>query len=282
LSGFVDWRNTLSLSPLWTDIDWNSKGRQDSFLNLEHSVHRSAYGIVSIPVTVFNNGSGPTLLLMAGSHGDEYEGQVILTRLIRSLNVQSVSGRVIVLPAANLPAVIEGSRVSPLDGGNLNRCFGDSPSDNPTHRIAEYIACQLLPMCEVFFDVHSGGTSMIYVPCAYANLCGSPEMDSRTLAALEFMNAPISWIHKGTPEGTDAGRAAYRNNTIYLSGEFGGSGSISRHPTWVAERTLYRLMAHMEILPLASEWGSGLKADSCEPTSSTTFMPRATEYLNQV
>ncbi len=244
----------MSLSPLWTDIDWNREGRQDSFLNLEHSVHRSAYGIVPIPATVFKNGTGPTILLMAGSHGDEYEGQAILTRLIQSLDIGKVSGRIIVLPAANLPAAIEGTRVSPLDGGNLNRSFGDSYSDSPTSRIAQFIAEELLPMCDVFFDFHSGGTSMNYVPCTYADLWGDAEQDARTLAALEFMNAPISWVQKAVPQGPVAGRAAYRKNTIYLSGEFGGGGRISRQASRVAERAIYRLMRHIGVLPLDSRW----------------------------
>ncbi|BCG89206.1 deacylase [Mesorhizobium sp. 113-3-9] len=244
----------MSLSPLWTDIDWNRAGRQDSFLNLEHSVHRSAYGIVPIPISLFKNGSGPTLLLMAGSHGDEYEGQAILTRLIQTLDADSVSGRIIVLPAANLPAALEGSRVSPLDGGNLNRCFGDSISDNPTSRIADYIANTILPMCDVFFDFHSGGSSLEYMPCTYATVSDDPDKAADTLDALEFMNAPIAWAHKGIPQGSEAGRAAYRNGVVYLSGEFGGGGRISRQATRVAERAMYRLMAHLKILPLASEW----------------------------
>lgn len=244
----------MSLSPLWTEIDWDRDGRQDSYLNLEHSVHRSAYGVVQIPVTVFQNGRGPTLLLMAGVHGDEYEGQAILTRLVRTLQLDSVSGRVIVLSAANLPAAMAGSRVSPLDGGNLNRCFGDAPSDDPTPRIAQYIAEHLFPISDVVFDIHSGGSSLVYTPCAYADLWGDPKNDALALAALEAMNAPISWIQRGVPQGPVAGRAAYRQGAIYLSGEFGGGGALSRHATWVAERALYRLMAHLRMLPLADEW----------------------------
>ena len=244
----------MSLSPLWTDIDWNRDGRQYTFLNLEHSVHRSAYGIVPIPVSLFKNGSGPTLLLMAGSHGDEYEGQAILTRLIQNLDADAVSGRIIVLPAVNLPAAMEGSRVSPLDGGNLNRCFGDTFSDNPTSRIADYVANTILPMCDVFFDFHSGGSSLEYVPCTYANVSGDPDKAARTLEALEFMNAPIAWVHQGIPQGPEAGRAAYRNGVVYLSGEFGGGGRISMQAIRVAERAIYRLMSHLKILPLANEW----------------------------
>jgi predicted deacylase len=244
----------MSLSPLWTDIDWNRDGRQDGFLNLEHSVHRSAYGIVPIPATLLKNGTGPTLLLMAGSHGDEYEGQAILTRLIQTLDVGRISGRLIVLPAANLPAAMAGTRVSPLDEGNLNRCFGDVYPDSPTARIAQFIAETLLPMCDVFFDFHCGGTSLNYVPCAYADVWGDDQRRREILEALEFMNAPISWVQKGPPQGPVAGRAAYRNDVTYLSGEFGGGGAITRDALRVAERSIHRLMAHLGILQLAPEW----------------------------
>ena len=52
---------------------------------------------------------------MAGNHGDEYEGQIALAKLIRELEPEQVQGRVIILPAANLPAAMAGARVSPID-----------------------------------------------------------------------------------------------------------------------------------------------------------------------
>jgi predicted deacylase len=155
---------------------------------------------------------------------------------------------------------MEGSRVSPLDSGNLNRCFSDSFSDSPTSRIANYIANTILPMCDVFFDFHSGGSSLEYVPCTYANVSGDPGKAARALEALAFMNAPIAWVHKGIPQGPEAGHAAYRNGVVYLSGEFGGGGRISRQAAWVAERAIYRLMAHLKILPLATEWKEELES----------------------
>ncbi|HET6521982.1 MAG TPA: succinylglutamate desuccinylase/aspartoacylase family protein, partial [Geminicoccaceae bacterium] len=64
----------------------------------------SAWGAVRVPVTVVRNGGGPTAPLVAGNHGDEYEGQIALCRLIRELEPEAIQGRVMVLPAANLPA----------------------------------------------------------------------------------------------------------------------------------------------------------------------------------
>jgi hypothetical protein len=57
-------------------------------------------------------------LLMAGNHGDEYEGQVALGKLIRSLEAEEVCGRIIILPSTNFPAAMAGMRTSPLDEGS--------------------------------------------------------------------------------------------------------------------------------------------------------------------
>ena len=68
-------------SPISSEIDYEADGKQAGYLRLPHSVHRSAYGWIPIPIVQIKNGEGPTLLLMAGNHGDEYEGQVAVTRL---------------------------------------------------------------------------------------------------------------------------------------------------------------------------------------------------------
>jgi uncharacterized protein len=110
-----------SRSRLTAEIDFDRDGKQHGFIRLPYSVHRSAYGWIPIPVACIKNGDGPRVLLMAGNHGDEYEGQVALGKLIRSLEAEKVHGRIIILPSANFPAAMAGMRTSPLDEGNLNR-----------------------------------------------------------------------------------------------------------------------------------------------------------------
>src|SRR6266702_5106853 len=93
-------------SRLSPDIDFERDGKQTGFLRLPHSVHRSAYGWIPIPIVAIGNGNGPRILLMAGNHGDEYEGQVALGKLIRGLGAEEVRGRIIILPSANFPAAM--------------------------------------------------------------------------------------------------------------------------------------------------------------------------------
>lgn len=60
---------------VWTELAFDKDGKQAGVLHLPYSVTRSAYGMIDIPVAVIKNGDRPSVLLMAGNHGDEYEGQ---------------------------------------------------------------------------------------------------------------------------------------------------------------------------------------------------------------
>jgi uncharacterized protein len=56
------------------DLDFERAGRQAGYLRAPLSRNTSGWGTVEIPITVVKNGSGPTVLLTGGVHGDEYEG----------------------------------------------------------------------------------------------------------------------------------------------------------------------------------------------------------------
>ena len=110
-----------------TSVDFEKPGKQIGFVNIPHSPHEDAWGATRIPIAVIRNGTGPTVILQAGNHGDEYEGPIALGELIRELDPGMVSGRIIFLPAVNVPAVLAGRRTSPVDGLNLNRTFPGDP-----------------------------------------------------------------------------------------------------------------------------------------------------------
>ncbi len=238
-----------------SDVDFERDGKQVTVLRMEHSVTRSAYGVVPIPIAVVKNGRGPSVLLQAGNHGDEYEGQVVLTRLIRALEPGQIRGRLIILPAANLPAALEGTRVSPLDAGNLNRSFPGDPTGTPTQRIAHYIDAVLMPMCQAVFDIHSGGSSLDMVPYLHADMPADAAGRARARAAIDFINAPMTLVYEnqGGVIGT-LGEAALGRGLLSFSGEFGGGGTVSRRGIAAAERALFRLLAHLGVMELEARW----------------------------
>ena len=213
---------------VFTDVDFERPGKQVDWLNLPHSVTRSAYGAISIPIAVIRNGDGPTVFLMAGNHGDEYEGQIVLAKLIRALEPEHVRGRVIILPASNLPAAMAGARVSPIDQGNLNRAFPGDPHGTPTWAIAHYIDSVLYPMADFHHDLHSGGSSLRYLPFCSMRKSGDAALDARAMAALRAFGAPLSLVWAYNPENRLAGAAAARRGLVSLGGEFGGGGDVDR------------------------------------------------------
>ncbi|GAB4185824.1 MAG: succinylglutamate desuccinylase/aspartoacylase family protein [Thalassobaculales bacterium] len=229
------------------EIDLDAPGRTLGWLSLPHSVTRSAYGEIRIPIACLAGGRGPTLLLMAGNHGDEYEGQIALLKLIRELDPATLAGRVIVLPAANLPAALAGTRVSPIDGGNMNRCFGGDPERGPTWAIAHYIETRLFPLADQFCDLHSGGSSLDYLPFASVHQGSDPALDARCLAALKAFAAPLSIIWKLAEDARYSPAAAMRQGVPALGGEFGGCGRVSRPALAMLEAGLGRLLAHLGI-----------------------------------
>lgn len=232
---------------LWTEIDFERDGKQIGTVNLPHSITRSAYGVIPIPLAVIRNGAGPTLFFMAGNHGDEYEGQVVLGELIRALDPASLRGRVIVMPAANLPAAKAAARVSPLDGGNLNRAFPGDPAGTPTEQIAYYVTETILPMADAFIDIHAGGSSLDYLPFVSLSLVGKDDLDRRTLAAARAFGAPriVVW-GKAEAAGTSS-TAALLHGVVKLGGEYGGGGAVSRAGVALVRQGVHNLLAHFGV-----------------------------------
>ena len=239
-----------SQSRLTSEIDFDREGKQHGFIRLPHSVHRSAYGWIPIPVACIKNGDGPRVLLMAGNHGDEYEGQVALCNLAKSLDPARIKGRVIILPAANFPAAVAGRRTSPIDEGNLNRLFPGDPDGTVTQQIAYHIEHELVPLADLVCDLHSGGSSLMYVPAALMGGYSREGDNSKGLAALKAFASPLSYVIEANQGGdrTLSG-GAIRQGVLALGTELGGSGHVTRAAVRIAERGVNNLLVHLGILP---------------------------------
>ena len=79
---------------------------------------------------------GPTLLVLGGVHGDEYEGPHAVRTVFRALTTDQLRGTFIGVPVTNVPAFEAGTRSSPLDGLNLARVFpGSRDGTDGAHRV---------------------------------------------------------------------------------------------------------------------------------------------------
>jgi len=241
-------------SLMTTDVDYGRNGKQIGYLMLPHSVTRSAYGNIAIPIAVIRNGRGPTALFMAGNHGDEYEGQIALVKLIRNLQPDQIKGRVIVLPAANLPAAMAGTRVSPIDGGNMNRAFPGNPLGTVTEQIAYYIDSVLFELADVFHDLHSGGGSLDYVPFVSVHHGTDAAINRKGRALLENFGMPLALTWAGRPDARYSPHAAMLRGVVALGGEFGGAGRVDAGIVRRVEDGLRNTLIHTGIVPRPAGW----------------------------
>jgi N2-acetyl-L-2,4-diaminobutanoate deacetylase len=245
-------------SPVTATIDFDRPGRHRGFLAVASSTNRSAYGTVTIPVTVIAGGEGPTLLLSGGIHGDEYDGPVALMNLARELEPEKVRGRVIMLPCLNLPAVVAGTRLSPIDGLNMNRAFPGRPDGSLSQVIAHYVSTVLLPLCDLHIDFHSGGRTLDYIPCITTKFTGDEARDRRSYAAIMAFGAPLALINRDLDEGGMIETLCMRQGVVNISTELGGGGRVARRNVAIACTGVLNVMRHLDMLDGEPERAEGV------------------------
>ncbi|MHC6222415.1 succinylglutamate desuccinylase [Arthrobacter sp. MMS24-S77] len=236
-------------------IDFAAVGKQLGYLEIEHSDNENDAAVIPSPIAVLSGGDGPTVLLIAGTHGDEYEGQILLQELIRSLNPDDVTGRVIILPALNIAAVREGGRVSSVDRVNLNRALPGRADGGPALQIASIVAGELIPMADFVMDIHSGGIASEYVPSAFVYQGPTPELWAEKAAAVTAFNAPYSVVVKPMLKAGSISGAADRAGVPMISTELGGRGTVSLPILSRARKGLRSLLGHWGVLKAAASAG---------------------------
>jgi N-alpha-acetyl-L-2,4-diaminobutyrate deacetylase len=245
----------MTASSIRPTVDFDRDGIQHGHLKLPFSHDASAWGSIMIPVTVIRNGDGPTALLTGGNHGDEYEGPIALYDMAQTLDAGRISGRVIIVPAMNYPALKAARRTSPLDGGNLNRLFPGNPCGTPTEKIADYFQRTLLPMSDYVADIHSGGKTLLFVPFCAAHRQADSVQENRCVAAMRAFNAPYSLLQLEVDKVGLYDTAAEDMGKTFISSELGGGGSASAATVAIAKRGLRNFLRHAGILEGDPETG---------------------------
>lgn len=233
------------------DIDFSKEGFQTAYLNIACPRNHSAWGVIPIPIYFFKNGNGPKILMTAGAHGDELEGPVALKRLVEHLKqqVSNIQGQVCIVPVMNLPAANTNTRLSPLDGRDLNRSFPGSDIETVTGRITEFISQELVEPADVVVDLHSGGNSLDFVPCAIMHKLSNKKLYNKTKNALEAFNAPYTLELEEIDADGMLDTYVEKKGKVFVTTELRGGGRVSPEATQIAETGLKRLLSHFQVLP---------------------------------
>jgi uncharacterized protein len=170
-------------------------------------VGTSTYGVeLGIPVIVVSGTEpGPVLCVDAGVHGDEYDGQEAIRRVLAGTDPAALRGTLVGIPCMNTPAFEAAARTSGLDHLNLNRIFPGDADGSYSLRLAAAFVEQVVPAVDALVDLHTGGT--------FGEI------------------APLTIVQGGYEELATAIGLAAGHQLIWKGGKWGGT---VRHPTLAA------------------------------------------------
>lgn len=231
-----------------TSLDWSADGKQHGYLSVPYSANESAWGAVRVPITVIRNGTGPTVLFTGGNHGDEYEGPIALKKMANVLDPANFQGTAVIIPAMNPPAVHAATRVSPIDGVNMNRAFPGKRTGSVTKMICHYVSYRLLPEVDAVIDIHSGGKTLNFVPFAAMHYLDDADQFDRTKELVRAFGAPIGLvIEELDTEGMLDG-VVETAGKMFVFTELGGGGTATPESVRIAERGIANVLRHFGIL----------------------------------
>ncbi len=229
-------------------VDLGRTGRQAGWVRFPHSPDHDAWGVTQIPIGIIANGTGPTVVMEGGNHGDEYEGPIAIGELMRDLDPAEIQGRLILLPANNVHAVMAGKRTSPVDGLNFNRVWPGDPLGTITRQIAAFVADEIFPLADAFLDLHSGGSTLDILPSAIIEPADDPVLRRRNIAAAAAFDAPWTVVIPNLGDPRTATATACRHGLVTVGTELRGGGNVSIEALDICRKGIRNVLGHLGVI----------------------------------
>jgi len=226
-------------------------------------LHRGNRGSFALPVMRLPDGNdlwlpvlaaagardGPTLAVLAGVHGDEYEGICAIPRVFRSFDLAELRGRLIMVPVCNLPAYRAATRSSPIDGLNLARVFPGDPRGTVTQRIAHVLTDRVIAPASLLIDLHSAGIAYTMPTLVGYPYADTPLGRASRDAALAF-GCDVLWAHPPDPNaGGRSISAAEQRGVPWIYTEAAGGGRALPADVACYTAGVFNVMRHLGMLP---------------------------------
>ncbi len=216
-----------------------------SWLNISQRVEGGWWQLPLLTVT--GSEPGPTLVVTAGVHGDEYEGVEAIPRIADQVDPSRLRGTLLMVPVCNMAAYATATRNSPIDGLNLARVFPGSQTGTLTEQIAYWLTHKFLSAADFFIDLHSAGI-VGDIPTLAGYVHSDDDVGRRSLAGARVFGAPVLWGH---PPPVPPGRsisAATDLGVPCLYTEAAGAGRARPKDVDCFTQGVLNVMHHLDML----------------------------------
>lgn len=222
-----------------------------------------------IPVCIIRgHQAGQNVTFLSGIHGDEIEGPLSLQNLAQEINADDVQGCLTVLPSINLAALLAGTRCSPLDARDMDRCFPGKASGTISERIAFEIFDRFIRPADLVVDFRSGGACLRFASAAAVRFPSgqqrkqdgtAKELRNSTAqqssarnqiseAAMIAFGAPNSLRLPASTPNSCLQASAEAAAIPYMQTELGGGGASSAETLAIARTGCENLLRHTGLL----------------------------------
>lgn len=242
---------TVIYDPSKIDFDKPGKHHYQVAFHLD-----SSWGYSLVPLTVVNGlrslaegKSSQGVAVFGGTHGNEWEGQVAVKRLCADLDAHELCGRVILMPQLSESACRANTRISPLDGINMNRAFPGSPHGSISYRISNFVKTRIFPQVGVVVDIHSGGREGGFALCTSFHPIADRAQRAEIIRVAQLFDTPFVLVYSSTMASGLLSDEAEAEGKITIGGEFGHGESTDPKGTLHAYEGVKNVLRHYGMLP---------------------------------
>jgi N-alpha-acetyl-L-2,4-diaminobutyrate deacetylase len=142
-----------------------------------------------------------------------------------------------------------------------------------TSQVAHYLTHVLFPMSDVVIDIHSGGRSMEFVPCAHMHLVPDMEQRKKMLAAMLAWNTDFAFLYTDIAGSGLLPVEAENQGKLVVTTELGGGEAIPASVHRIAQSGLRNVLIHVGLL-------EGQEASRASLGKSPTILTQALNTEN--
>ena len=237
----------MSAAAVSCTIDLAAPGKQIGHLAFPKITNTAGWASTFVHIASIAKGEGPTVLVLAGNHGDEYEGQVAALRLLQELQPEQISGRVIVIPVLS-PAASKANTRNWPSGANFNRSFPGRSDGPPNEQLADFLTRVLFPLADVVIDMHSGGRSAWFLPCSHMHVVDDPVQRKAMLEGMEAWCSDWHYLYIDVNGTGLLPVEAENQGKLVITTELGGGGRVPAPVHQLAWSGLNNVLRHVGVL----------------------------------
>ncbi len=231
-------------------LDKTRPARENMRIELADSQNNHTFLPISI---IKGKNEGPVFTIVAGVHGFEYPPIVAVQELMKEIDVDMLAGTLIIIPIANTGSFYSRTPFrNPQDKVNLNNAFPGKPDGSVTEKIAHFITTNVIPVSDVFLDVHGGDASEDLLPfICYYNNKDYPEQTKKAMELSEVSGFEYVVSYPYTLKASDPAKYTFKqacqDGKIALSIEGGKMGNVQEEAVTLIKNGVYSILDTMKM-----------------------------------